>query len=129
MWSRAYVSVGHLSICQSQHCSLNGRIYRSTAAALQWSHAASAALSAYVVAKHTHPFNGPFSRTTRISWYQKGKTNLDFTEARDCEWQWHQLGHMQVCISLQTDKHASTPPLSFYRPYALPVAQATVSKH
>jgi len=30
--------------------------------------------------------------------YQKGKTNLDFTEARDSEWQWHQLGHMQVCI-------------------------------
>jgi len=25
--------------------------------------------------------------------YQKGKTNLDFTEARDSEWQWHQLGH------------------------------------
>jgi len=23
-----------------------------------------------------HPFNGPFSRTTRISWNQKGKTNL-----------------------------------------------------
>jgi len=22
-----------------------------------------------------------------------GKTNLDFTEARDGEWQWHQLGH------------------------------------
>jgi len=21
----------------------------------------------------------------------------DFTEARDSEWQWHQLGHMQVC--------------------------------
>jgi len=34
--------------------------------------------------------------------YQKGKTNLDFTEARECEWQWHQLGHMQICISLQT---------------------------
>ena len=45
--------------------------------------------------------------------YQKGKTNLDFTEARDSEWQWHQLGHMQVCISLQADNHASTPPLSF----------------
>jgi len=43
----------------------------------------------------------------------KGKTNLDFTEARDSEWQWHQLGHMQVCTSLQTDNHASTPPLSF----------------
>jgi len=41
---------------------------------------------------HTHPFNGPFSGTTQVSRYQKGKTNLDFTEARDSEWQWHQLG-------------------------------------
>jgi len=32
---------------------------------------------------HTHPFSGPLSRTTRVSRYQKGKTNLDFTEARD----------------------------------------------
>jgi len=38
---------------------------------------------------HTHPFNGPLSGTTQVSWYQKGKTNLDFTEARDSEWQWH----------------------------------------
>ena len=36
---------------------------------------------------------------------------MDFTEARDVEWQWHQLGHMQVCTSLQTYNHASTPPL------------------
>jgi len=49
-----------------------------------------------------------------VSWYQKVKTNLDFTEARDSEWQWHQLGYMQVCTSLQTDNHASTPPLSFF---------------
>ena len=62
---------------------------------------------------HTHPFNGPFSETTQVSRYQKGKTNLDFTEARDSEWQWHQLGHMQVCTLLQTDNHTSTPPLSF----------------
>ena len=34
---------------------------------------------------HTHPFNGPFSGTTQVSQYQKGKTNLDFTEARDSE--------------------------------------------
>jgi len=38
-----------------------------------------------------------------VSRYQKGKTNLDFTEARDSEWQWHQLSDMQVCTSLQTD--------------------------
>jgi len=60
----------------------------------------------------THPFNGPLSRTTQVSRYQKGKTNPDFTEARDSEWQCHLLGHMQVCTLLQTD-HTSTPLLSF----------------
>jgi len=60
---------------------------------------------------HTHtPVQRPFSGTT---WYQKGKTNQDFTEARDSEWQWHLLDHMQVCTSLQSDNHASTPLLSF----------------
>ena len=79
---------------------------------------------------HTHPFNGPFSGTTQVSRYQIGKTNLDFTEARDSEWQWHQLDHMQVHTSLQTDSHASTPPLKFfYRLDAPPAAQPTVSKH
>ena len=63
---------------------------------------------------HTHSFNGPLSGTTRVSRYQKGKTNLDFTEARDSEWQWHHLGHMQICTSLHTNNHASTPPLSFF---------------
>jgi len=51
-----------------------------------------------------------------VSWYQEGKTNLDFAEARDNEWQWHQLGHMQVCTSLQTDNHTSTSLLSFLQP-------------
>jgi len=49
-----------------------------------------------------------------VNQYQKGKTDLDFAEARDSEWQWHQLSHMQVCISLQTDNHANTPPLKFF---------------
>ena len=60
---------------------------------------------------HTHPSNGPLYWATQVSQYQK--TNLDFTEARDSEWQRHQLGHMQVCTSPQTDNHTSTPPLSF----------------
>jgi len=65
-----------------------------------------------------------------VSQYQKGKTNLDFTGARDSEWQWHQLDHMQICTSLQTDNHASTSPLSFfYRLDALPAAQSTAPKH
>ena len=62
---------------------------------------------------HTHLFNSPLSGTTRVGRYQKGKTNLDFTEASDSEWKWHQLGRMQVCTLLQTDNHTSTPPLSF----------------
>ena len=52
-------------------------------------------------------------------------TNLDFTEARDSEWQWHQLGHMQVCTSLQKHNHASTPPLCFLQagcPFCCPLS-------
>ena len=58
-----------------------------------------------------------------MSQYQKRKTNLDFTEARDSEWQWHQLGYKQVCTSLQTDNHASTPPLSFLQAFLPPNQQ------
>jgi len=73
--------------------------------------------------QNTHTFNGPLSGTTRVSQYQKGETNLDFTEARDSEWRWHQLGHMQVCTSLQTDNHTSTPPLSFFTGFLPPNQQ------
>ena len=77
--------------------------------------AADAAAAAAVTRTHTHthPFNGPLSGTTLVSRYQKGEISLDLTEARDSEWQWHRPGHMQVCTSLQTDNHASTPPLKF----------------
>jgi len=34
-------------------------------------------------------------------------------------WQWHQMDHVQIIYtSLQTDNHASTSLLSFYRPDA-----------
>ena len=78
----------------------------------------------------THPFNGPLSGTPQVSRYKKGKTNPDFTDTRDSEWQWHQLGHMQVCILLQTEITSPAPHHSdFYRPDALPAAQPTASKH
>ena len=76
---------------------------------------------------HTHPFNGPLSGTTQMSRYQKGKTNLDFTEARDSGWQWHQLGYMQVCTSLQTDDHTSTPPLLCFLQAGCPSCRPTNS--
>jgi len=69
------------------------------------------------------------SGTTQASRYQKGKTNLDFTEARDSEWQWHQLGHMQACTSLQTVYHASNPTTQFLQAGALPATQPTASMH
>ena len=78
---------------------------------------------------HTHTFNGPFSGTTRVSQYQKGKNQSGFYRSKN-QLQWYQLGHMQICTSLQTDNHASTPPLSFLQAgYALPAAQPKASKH
>jgi len=62
--------------------------------------------------------------------YQKGKTNLDFTEAKDSEWQWHQLG--AICKSAPHSRQITTPAPHysvFYRPDALPAAQPTASKH
>jgi len=67
-----------------------------------------------------------------VSWYQKGKTNLDFNEARDSEWQWHQLGGWAVCKSAPCSRQTTTPAPHqsvFYRPDALPAAQPTASKH
>jgi len=53
---------------------------------------------------HTH------THTHTHTQKQIGKTYLDFTETRDSEWQWNQLGHMQVCTLLQSDNHASQYP-------------------
>ena len=54
-------------------------------------------MALYNIHTYIRRLNGPLSGTTQVGRYQKGKTNLDFTGARDSEWQWHQLGHMQVC--------------------------------
>jgi len=59
-----------------------------------------------------HPFYSPLDCLGLPRW-AGSRTNLDFTEARDSEWQWHQLGRMQIYNSPQTDNHSSTTPLSF----------------
>jgi len=68
-----------------------------------------------------------FSRITWVSQHQKGKPFWILLEQEMMEWQWHQLDHIQIlCTSLQRDNHASTSPLSFYRPDALTATQPTV---
>ena len=78
---------------------------------------------------HTHPFNGPFSRTTRVSRYQKGKTDLDLLKhetvsGSGISW--------AICKSAPSSREITMPAPHhsvFYRPDALPAAQPTVSKH
>jgi len=86
--------------------------------------------SVYHYVTDRRQFNGLFSGTTWVSQYQKGLTNLVLMKQEMMGWQWHQLDHMQIiCTSLQTDNHASTSSLIFYRPDALHDAHPTVSKH
>jgi len=77
---------------------------------------------------HTHPFNGPLSGTTRVSRYQKGKTSLDFTEARESgsgiSWAVCKPAPRSRQITMSAPHHSV-----FYRPDALPAAQPTASKH
>jgi len=75
-----------------------------------------------------HPFNGLFPRTTWVNRHQKGEPFWILLKQEMMGWQWHQLDHMQIiCTLVQTDNHASTSPLSFYRPDDLPDAQPTAS--
>ena len=62
-----------------------------------------------------HPFNGPFSTTTWVSWPQKSKPIWILLEQEMIRWQCLQLDHMQIiCTSLQTDNHTSNSPFSFF---------------
>jgi len=45
---------------------------------------------------------------------QRGKLTVENRKSREKNRKSRDhMGHMQVCTSLQTDNHASTPPLSF----------------
>jgi len=87
------------------------------------------AIAVHITDTHTHTHLAALFLDHPGEPVPEGKSNLDFTEARDSQWQWHQLGHMQVCTPFQTDNHASTLPFSFYRPDAFPDAQPTASEH
>ena len=79
--------------------------------------------------KYTHPFNGPFSGTTRVSQYQKGKTiwillKQETVSGSGISW--------VICKSAPCSRQTTTPTphhANFYRPDALPAIQPTASKH
>ena len=56
-----------------------------------------------------HTFNGPLSGTTQVSRYQKGKTNLDFTEARDKTVSGSGIS-WAICKSAPRSRQTTTPP-------------------
>jgi len=72
-----------------------------------------------------NPFNGPLFRTTRVSRYQKGRTNLDSLEQEivsgsGISW--------ATCKSAPRPRQITTPASYhsvFYRTDALPAAQPT----
>jgi len=74
-------------------------------------------------------FNSPLFGTTRISRYQKGKTNLDLVEQEIVSGSgiiW------AMCKSAPRPRQITTPAphhLVFYRPDALPATHPTASKH
>ena len=78
---------------------------------------------------HTHPFNGSFPGTTRVSRYQKGKTNLDLLKQETVSGSGISWA---ICKSAPRSRQTTTPAPNhsvFYRPDALPAAQPTASKH
>jgi len=82
-----------------------------------------------------HPFNGLFSRTAWVSWYQKGKTSLDLNEERDdAVWGCNGIrltnaNNLHLAPDRYPHGHTNTSSLNFCRPHALPDAQPAVSKH
>jgi len=107
----AYLKSGHLWIEKLTAC---GILHGWHCATVQKNHLAPVLHDSAPIGTHTHthltalcPGLPGWAGTRKV------KTNLDYTEAKDSERQWPQLGRMQVCTSNQTDNHASTPLLSF----------------
>ena len=62
----------------------------------------------------THPFNGPFSSTTWVSWYQKDRTILNINGARDNGVAVASAGPYENHLHFAPDNHTSTTPLNIF---------------
>ena len=73
---------------------------------------------------HTHPFNSPLFRTTRVSWYQKGKTNQEKVSGSGISWAVCKSAPRSGQITIPAPHHSV-----FYRSDVFPATQPTASKH
>jgi len=76
-----------------------------------------------------HPFSGRLSWTTRVSQYQKGKTNLDLLEQETVSGSGISWA---ICKSAPRLRQITMPAAHrsvFYRPDVLPAAKPTESMH
>ena len=72
---------------------------------------------------HTHPFNGPLSRTTRVSRYQKGKPILILLKQQTVSGSGIRWA---ICKSAPRSRQITTPASHhwvFYRPFLPPNQQ------
>ena len=58
---------------------------------------------------YMHTFNGPFFQDNLGKPAPERYTILDFTEARDDGWQWHQLDHAQIIKFAPHFRQITTP--------------------
>jgi len=86
-------SAGEISVVERLNrfvhgCKQNTLMYTTTlTTALHTTHAGKMGRKIAKDETHTHPFNGPFFWDYPGQPVPEKKTNLDFTEARDSEWQ------------------------------------------
>ena len=83
----------------------------------------------YFRLKHTDTFNGPFSGTTQVSRYQKGKPiwillNQETVSGSGISWALCKSAPRSRQITMPAPHHSD-----FYRLDAIPVDQPTASKH
>ena len=124
-WS-TFLTISSIRQQQVSSCA-NVQLTSCVQSQLQCTHRQHHQLQHYTKHTHTHTrthartFNRPFSGTTQVGRYQKGKTNLDFTEATAGPY-----ASLHLAPDRQPQQHPTT--LFFYRPDAVPATQPTASK-
>ena len=109
-----------INCCKAGPTAANASNVRLSADAVSWTQSSLKWNGTLVLtATHTHPFNGHFSGTTRVSWYQKGKPiwillKQETVSSSGISW--------AICKSAPRSRQTTTPAPHhsvFYRPDAL----------